>query len=448
MKQLLKIIFYLQIIPLCILHIHAHTKQDDSNVQQLTQYTVETPKEIIDLGTIPEVGIGSSLSFKGISPNGSMLFYTITDRGFNMPLPNSTNGHTLQMFIDPQFSPFIGVIEVSSKKTAKLISVSYLTINGERVSGIPPLDNGKGSKKEVAVDPNYNTIKSNRTGIDCESFDYDKKRDCFWVGEEYGPTVYQFTAKTGNYIKKFSPTQGLPEILNHRQENKGFEALTVMPNGKLLIALEGTLNINGETKNSALFIRLIELDPTTGKTRMFAYPFEQGLYNESMNAKIGDLAAIDDNHFLLIEQGKKDKEKMHNAIYSIDISDATDISDMKLPNGKELEYASAQELTKTTKVKMVKKKLIVDPNAHGWVPEKMEGLAIIDAKRIAIMNDNDFGAYGTLISEGSLDMQDYRIDLDKKILLQNGKASDARIEINPTGEKPQLWIFELSEALF
>ena len=44
--------------------------------------------------------------------------------------------------------------------------------------------------------------------------------------------------------------------------------------------------------------RLLELDPVTGITRMFAYPYDLDVYKKNSDAKIGDLVALDDQRLL------------------------------------------------------------------------------------------------------------------------------------------------------
>lgn len=46
------------------------------------------------------------------------------------------------------------------------------------------------------------------------------------------------------------------------------------PNGKVYAMLQSTLNIDGETKSTAQFIRLVELNPVSGATRTLAYPLD------------------------------------------------------------------------------------------------------------------------------------------------------------------------------
>ena len=180
----------------------------------------------------------------------------------------------------------------------------------------------------------------------------------------------------------------MPIVLQHMQINRGFESLGVAPNGKIYAMLESVLDINGETKKIAQFIRILELDPLSGKVRMFAYPLHNNHPNEQVQIKVNDLAVITDSKFLVTEQVVDQDKKISHIFYKVDLKDASDISHIKLTDGKDLEYGRVSELQN---VQMVKKEILLTAEKYDWPYEKLEGLAIIDHKTIAITNDNDFG---------------------------------------------------------
>lgn len=95
--------------------------------------------------------------------------------------------------------------------------------------------------------------------------------------------------------------------------------------------------------------------------------------------------------------------------------------------------------------------LVVDLRALGWHQEKVEGLALIDNKTLAVINDNDFGIRAELTDavSGKDKMDDYTTD-GKGHLLVNGEAVKTKIAVRPL-DKPEneneLWIISLPEAL-
>lgn len=118
-----------------------------------------------------------------------------------------------------------------------------------------------------------------------------------------------------------------------------------------------------------------------------AYPIDVDDYKKAGDAKIGDLVAFSDTRLLLIEQGKDKHGTMRNIVYALDISDTDDLSAVRTPAGKRMEFASAVEMRA---LRMIRKQKVLDLREIGWTAEKAEGLAIVDGG-LAVINDNDFG---------------------------------------------------------
>ena len=49
----------------------------------------------------------------------------------------------------------------------------------------------------------------------------------------------------------------------------------------------------------------------------------------------------------------------------------------------------------------LKKTVLLDLNAAGWLPEKAEGLALVDERTVAPVNDSDFGVSSVLLNANS-----------------------------------------------
>lgn len=146
---------------------------------------------------------------------------------------------------------------------------------------------------------------------------------------------------------------GLPNILKWRQANRGFEGITRMPDGRIIAAVQSTLDIDGKSKNSAQFTRLVSFNPETGKTEMYGYPIDVEAYKKAKDAKIGDIVALDDNRLLIIEQGGDKNKVMRNLVYVVDLSLASDLS--SFDKDKAPEFDDAAQL-KARGIKLAEKK--------------------------------------------------------------------------------------------
>jgi hypothetical protein len=188
---------------------------------------------------------------------------------------------------------------------------------------------------------------------------------------------------------------------------------------------------------------------------MFAYPIDAN-YAKSKELKIGDLLAISDTRFLLIEQGIQKDGLMHRSVYLIDISTATDLSGKLLADKRELEFSTASDLAA---VQMVKRTKLFDYDAiskggFGYLAEKSEGLTMIDGKTIAIINDNDFDIKASL--------QDAKGKTATDCVISDGKLSGCKIDGvaaaadavkfnisrgDPTQAPSRLWLFKLPKDI-
>jgi hypothetical protein len=103
---------------------------------------------------------------------------------------------------------------------------------------------------------------------------------------------------------------------------------------------------------------------------MFTYPIDAN-YAKSKELKIGDLLAISDTRFPLIEQGIQKDGLMHRSIYLIDISSATNLSGKTLSDKRDLQFGAAADLAN---IQMLKRTKLFDYDAlsgdFGYLAEK------------------------------------------------------------------------------
>lgn len=415
---------------------------------------------------------GSGLTLRSKDADGTLWFYALTDRGPNGDSPDLDRGdssaaasHKTKSFPAPAYTPKFGLIRVRNG-VAELVSVTDIkTAEGVPVSG-RPVQGGIGSSGETPLTESLQaTLAFDAHGIDPEAIAMDPDGKHVWVCDEYGPYLIKVAVDSGRIAAKFAPAGGLPEVIRFRQPNRGCEGLAITPGGKLVMAIQSTLEMpdvgNGSSARhtgNAPFIRLVEFNPANGATRMFAYPHDVARYGKSKDAKIGDIVALSDTRFVLIEQGKfKADGEVHNLLVAVDVAQATDLSGKKLAGGLELEYASTLGELSAAGVSPAKRLEILDLRKKdaggklqfGWLPEKAEGLALVDENTLALINDNDFGVSARIVDADGKAVKIDDCSVNAAGVLGGKKCKGAaplRYEIvnGSDDEKPtRLWLIRL-----
>jgi hypothetical protein len=441
-------------------------------------------KEDFPLGFLPSYG--SSLAFKGTNANGDLEFYGLTDRGPNGDGPNlpsltGTGVSGSKIFPSPSFTPAFGVITVG-KNGAVLTSSTPIKVSATvNSSGLAIAPGSVGNSAEIPV---LDTMKYdanskatfNAGGLDTEAIVVDKKRNVLWVSDEYGPFIVKIDPATGIILNKYAPGSGLPDIFLKRRANRGMEGLaldtsTDKLHGFLQSPLtdgNATYSVNGKSEaveRYARFTRWVEFDPTTGTSgKMYAYPLDAADYQDGRtgNAKLGDVVALGNGKFIVIEQGAAPSGKVFNKLMLVEIAGATDIAGAAYNvTTSDLEKSSmagaAVNGADWKSVVTMKKTLLLDLNAIGWLAEKAEGLTIVDGNTLALANDNDFGmktkifnAAGVAVADA--DVTKCNIDANGTIITSTSAGCDAansiRVARGDDRERPsRLWLIKFGKAL-
>lgn len=352
----------------------------------------------------PVIGVyGDTIYEGGISglhlrPNTQDQFYLVTDRG-----PNAVaNDHPLatgatKFFPFPTYAP--KVMEVTASNGLMTIDqMSELKRpDGTAASGIP-LPQGQGSTGEEAWSDTLGTIVSpDDWGIDSEGILTDNNGD-FWMCDEYGASVWHLDE---NYqaIERFTPFPNLPEdvavdsMFGKRRPNRGFEGVAYTPNGKIYAILQSPVyNPSSAASDASRIHRILEIDPTTGTQQMYAYEHRAPIGNiRNKDWKIGDLVAINNNEFLVLEHAERGGYN-YKDIFKIDLTGATPIVSENY-GGQTLEELGDSTTLAANGVTTVTKTHVFDLLENGWdlSHDKPEGITIVNDSTIAVINDNDYG---------------------------------------------------------
>jgi len=436
------------------------------------------------LGFLPSYG--SALAFKGSNANGDLEFYGLTDRGPNgdgpnVPNPSGSGTTGAKIFPSPSFTPSIGIITVG-KGGAVLNSTLPIKVSASANSSglaIPAGTLGNSAEVPLLDAMKYDASSKaayNVNGLDTEAIAFDKKRNALWVSDEYGPFIVKIDAASGVIQSRYAPGSGLPAIFAKRRANRGMEGMALdtatdklhgflqspLSDGSALYSVTGK---NEQVERFARFTRWIEFDPTTGATgRMFAYPLNGADYADGRtgNAKLGDMVALGNGKFIVIEQGAAPGGKVFNKLMQVEIGGATDINTAAYnPSTSDLEKSSMGAVAVNgadwSKVVTLKKTLLLDLNAIGWLAEKAEGLTIVDGNTLALANDNDFGLKTKIFTPSGeavadADVTKCNVDANGTIITSNALGCNAantiRVARGDDRERPsRLWLIKFSKAL-
>jgi hypothetical protein len=166
------------------------------------------------------------------------------------------------------------------------------------------------------------------------------------------------------------------------------------PNKNIAALLQSPIKkYTSKEKFNSRLSRLLMFEPNSGKSKMFAYEMNDSISGKYIDWKIGDMTAINNTQFLVLEHGKVNGKLMAE-IYLIDISKASILpTNPKDKNHLIEQFIDAKTLAHKTGLIAVSKKLLLNLTDNGYQTNinKPEGITLINNQTIAIVNDNDYG---------------------------------------------------------
>ncbi len=384
---------------------------------------------------VPAVDLPGGVVLGGLSdlaivPAGDaaaeLAIWTITDRGPNGSVDK--NGIKRRTLLAPGFSPAIIKVTLPAAGDAAVEAILPLTgITGKPLSGRPngvgrdePILNAAGAA-EIAFDPN---------GIDPEGL-VTLPDGSFWVSEEYRPSLLKVSAE-GRVCERHVPAgvdlsgadtrvvADLPAVYGSRRDNRGFEGLALSADGRrLLVLLQSPLDHPGKkAAKKTGNVRMLVVDAASGRPlaehcyRMGdpADPDWAGRGAPPDDGKLCCLAPLADGMLLVLEQDDTGIAMLYRA----DPRQATDTLPRTLAS--QADPAAAAQPRESVGAQApggippVAKRLVADlgplvprfrrdvfggDGTGGGATLKLEGIALLDDRRLLIVNDNDFAAAGS-----------------------------------------------------
>ena len=326
-------------------------------------------------------------------------FWMLTDRGPNGQI--AVDGKNQRTFWVPEFDPTIVKVKTEGKTIRILEAIPIVGQSGKPVTGMPNL-------KDVDETPyNYSAqevLPFNPNGLDTEGLVRTAAGD-FWIADEYSPSLVHVDP-TGKVIKRYVPeglkldgtdypvAKVLPSIYGKRKINRGFEGLALSADEKTLYAVlqSPLLNPDRKTGDISRNTRVVVFDIASEKvTAEYAYRFDVSKQfdpnpkNTPDEMKLSGVIAINPTTLLVLE-----RTDLVAKLYSVDLSRATNILNSKWDDAQTAPSLEALSDPADAAVRVLPKSLVVDLSSLDGVPEKIEGIALLDARTLAISNDNDF----------------------------------------------------------
>jgi hypothetical protein len=365
-------------------------------------------------------------------------FWMLTDRGPNGQI--KVDGRNRRTFWVPDFIPMILRVKTEGKTIRILETVAIVGQSGKPVTGLPNLKDVDETPYDYA---GRNMLPFNPSGLDTEGLVRTAAGD-FWIAEEYSPSLLHVD-RTGKVLKRYIPAglklEGtdypvaavLPAIYTKRKINRGFEGLALSKDQRTLYAVlqSPLLNPDKKTGERSRNTRLIVFDiPSEEVISEYIYRFDVAKDfdpNHKISPddmKLSGLAFVNQTSLLVLERTDAVAK-----LYSVDLTKATNILHSKWDDPKTVPSLEALVDPATINLNVLPKSLVIDLSSLEGMPEKIEGVALVDATTIAISNDNDFDseesqydAQGNNIGKGKTS-QILSISLAKPLPLQESTVA-------------------------
>lgn len=331
-------------------------------------------------------------------------YWLVTDRGPNEEIDIEIDGdeEDRRTFPVPDFTALILHVQAVDGELNVLDAIPIINQKGEPVTGLFNLESADEAPYDLSA---MERLPYNPDGIDPEAL-VRTADGAFWLAGEYRPSLLAVDDSgrvTARYVPEGVSLPGagypvhdtLPAIYALRQDNRGFEGLALSGDGQTLYAaLQSPLaNPDEDAGEESRAGRILAIDTATGDpVAEYVYRFEAApdfdpelKKKDQDEMKISGLVWLDDTTLLALERSDDVAR-----LYTLDLAGATNIlgsawdDPATSPTLEDLDDPGAAGVRPVTKT------LLVDLAALPDVPEKIEGVAVVDDQTVAVVNDNDF----------------------------------------------------------
>jgi hypothetical protein len=319
------------------------------------------------------------------------------------------DGENRRTYAIPDYTPLILHMSAENGKLTVLEALPIVNQEGEPVTGLSNLEDIDDELYDFAAG---DKLAYNQDGLDPEGLVRTADGN-FWLADEFRPSLVKVDS-TGKVLARFVPEgvslseanypveATLPAI--YARHNRGFEGLALSSDGQIVyVVLQSPLlNPDKETADASRASRILAIDTTTGTpVAEYVYWLEAAdSFDPALEAKAQDemklsgLVWLDETTLLALERTNEVAR-----LYAVEMASATNILGSKWDDPATAPSLEALDDLATAGVTPLSKTLVVDLEALPGMPDKIEGVTVIDDQTIAVTNDNDF-AFGTFDDAG------------------------------------------------
>jgi plastocyanin len=342
-------------------------------------------------------GTGSDL---WLGPNDPVdEFWMVADRGPNGQI--EVDGKNRRTFPVPDFTPLILHARARDGALTVLEAIPVVNQQGEPATGLSNIEDSDEKPYDYTA---RQELDLNQDGIDPEGLVRTSAGD-FSLADEYRRSLLKVDA-TSRVVARYVPEgvelaeagypvgDTLPAIYATRKQNRGFDGLALSGDERTLYAvLQSPLsNPDQDAGEASRAGRILAVGVATGEpVSEYLYWFEDWqefdpeAENEQDEVKLSGVVWLDAATLLALE-----RTDAVARLYTVDFAAATDIL-----GGEWDDPATSPTLEEVSDpseagIEPLAKTLLVDLEALDGMPDKIEGVAVVDGETIAVANDNDF----------------------------------------------------------
>jgi hypothetical protein len=389
------------------------------------------------LAVDPSTWTHSSDGYQGV-------FYLLPDRGYNITGTIDFRARLYKLTVTLKPSEGSSDPKQSGLSLSLTDTILLTDAAGVPLTGLDPVDGGV--RPAANGFPDLPQASTGHISLDSEGL-VRMPDGSFFVSDEYGPYIYRFTAD-GRMMSAIRPPDAFIPMRNGkenfssnnpgpgaekpkpanpetgRQNNQGFEGLSLTPDGKFLVTVlqSATRQDGGTSPETRQYTRILYYDiadiaqPKLVREHVVPLPVFKNAEGKTRVAAQSELLALDETHFLLLCRdsgngyGLEGATSLYRKIELLDTSKATNIAGGQYdgatpvaPKGKLVDGVVPATLTTFIDIndnaQLNKFGLHNgEPNDRSDLYEKWEGMTLVPALDPAnprdyfllVSNDNDF----------------------------------------------------------